>query len=59
MNDEKLKLLDEIEKLAEFHSVEVPVIYGDGTKSMEKMISMEELSKILEICKHGEKNECI
>ena len=37
----------EIEDLANSHSVDVPVTYGDGVESTDKMISLEELSRIL------------
>lgn len=37
----------EIKELAEFHSVEVPVVYGDGEESTDKMISLTELEQIL------------
>lgn len=40
-------MIDEIEELARFHAADVPVVHGDGTKSTDKMISMEELGKIL------------
>ena len=38
---------DEIEKLAKFHSVEVPMVYGDGEETVDKMVSLEELGRIL------------
>lgn len=37
----------EIEELARFHAIEVPVRYGDGEERTEKMISLNELSVIL------------
>ena len=37
----------EIEKLTRFHSVEVPMVYGDGTETTDKMVSLEELGRIL------------
>ena len=39
--------VEEIEHLAEFHSDKVPVIYGDGEQSVEKMLPLYELSTIL------------
>lgn len=45
----KKHLLDEINELAKFHSVEIPVLDldSDKTASLIKMISLEELSSIL------------
>ena len=43
----KEEVLREIEELARFHSVEVPMIYGDGTETTDKMVSLEELGRIL------------
>lgn len=40
-------IVNEIRKLAKFHSVEVPVQYGDGTKAVNKMLSLEELDVLL------------
>lgn len=40
-------IIDEIEELAEFHAVTIPVVYEDGTEATDKMISIEELGKIL------------
>lgn len=37
----------EIEELAKFHSIEVPMVYGDGTETTDKMVSLEELGRIL------------
>jgi hypothetical protein len=37
----------EIKELAEFHSVEVPMVYGDGEEATDKMISLTELEQIL------------
>jgi len=39
--------VEEIEYLAEFHSDKVPVVYGDGEQSVEKMLPLNELSTIL------------
>ena len=39
--------VEEIEHLAEFHSDKVPVVYGDGEQSVEKMLPLYELSTIL------------
>ena len=41
------EVTDEIKNLAGFHSVEIPVVYGDGTESTDKMVSLEELGRIL------------
>ena len=37
----------EIKELARFHSIEVPMVYGDGTETTDKMVSLEELGRIL------------
>lgn len=37
----------EIEQLAKFHSIEVPMVYGDGEETTDKMIPLEELERIL------------
>ena len=37
----------EIAKLAAFHSVKVPIQYGDGTAAVDRMVSLEELGAIL------------
>ncbi len=41
------EVMGEIKELAEFHSVEVPMVYGDGEETVDKMISLEELGRIL------------
>ncbi len=41
------KVRSEIEELAKFHSIDVPMIYGDGTETTDKMVSLEELGRIL------------
>lgn len=41
------KAIKEIMELADFHSVNVPVEYGDGTVSCEKMVPLSELNAIL------------
>lgn len=41
------KLTFEIEELADFHSVKIPVRYGDGTQAEEKYIDLSELGIIL------------
>lgn len=47
---EKLKaLVNEVRKLAEFHSINVPMIYGDGTETSEKAVTIVELDQILDI----------
>ena len=38
---------NEIEELARFHSVAVPVVYGDGEEGTDEMVSLEELGRIL------------
>ena len=40
---------NEIEELAKFHSVEVPMVYGDGEETTDKMVSLEELGRILSV----------
>ncbi len=48
VNGEPLpKVMGEIKELAKFHSVEVPMVYGDGTETTDKMVSLEELGRIL------------
>ena len=42
-----VSIANEIRELAEFHSVEVPVQYGDGTEAVDKMLPLEELDLIL------------
>ena len=37
----------EIEELARFHSTDVPMVYGDGEETVDKMVSLEELGRIL------------
>ena len=37
----------EIKELAKFHSTEVPMVYGDGAETTDKMVSLEELGLIL------------
>ncbi len=41
------EVMCEIKELARFHSIEVPMIYGDGTETTDKMVSLEELGRIL------------
>jgi hypothetical protein len=41
------KITSEIEELADFHSVKIPVTYGDGTQTEEKYIDLSELGIIL------------
>ncbi len=41
------EVMNEIKKLAKFHSVEVPMVYGDGTETTDKVVSLEELGRIL------------
>ena len=41
------KVRDEIMELARFHSIEVPMVYGDGMETTDKMVSLEELGRIL------------
>ncbi len=38
---------NEIMELANLHSTEVPAVYGDGTKTTDKIVSLEELGRIL------------
>lgn len=55
-------IASEIRELAKFHSVEVPVQYGDGTEAVDKMLPLEELDVILseltEFDKEGEREIC-
>ena len=51
------EILEEIKELARFHSVDVPCVYYDGTKSIDKMISLEELNRILYEVGHPETDE--
>lgn len=39
--------VEEVKKLSDFHSYEVPIEYGDGTQTTEKMCPMYELDGIL------------
>ena len=39
--------VEEIEHLAEFRSDKMPVVYGDGEQSVEKMLPLSELNTIL------------
>ena len=41
------RIMNEIRELAKFHSVEVPVKYGDGTEAVDKMLPLDELDVIL------------
>ena len=41
------RVRSEIEELARFHSIEVPMVYGDSTETVDKMVSLEELGRIL------------
>ena len=41
------KITSEIEELADFHSVKIPVRYGDETQAEEKYIDLSELGIIL------------
>lgn len=41
------EVVSEIKELAKLHSIEVPMVYGDGTETTDKMISLEELGRIL------------
>ena len=51
---DKKSVIKEIKRLAEFHSVEVPIVYGDGTEATDKMLPLDELSKILFCVLEGE-----
>lgn len=46
MNDVK-QILDEIRTLAKYHSVKVPIVYGDGKESEDRVIFLNELGIIL------------
>lgn len=45
--DERKKVLEEVFVLSKFHSVDIPVVYGDGTQRVEKYISLQELHLIM------------
>ena len=47
------EIYSEIITLAKFHSVDVPIIYGDGEEATDKMISIYELKLILEEIRGG------
>ena len=47
MKKTKSDILEEILALANFHSVTLPVEYGDGTLANEKYIDLTELELIL------------
>ena len=57
MNMNEIEIYDEmyneILKLVKFHSVDVPIIYGDGEEATDKMISLYELKLILEEIRGG------
>lgn len=42
------KIFDEIIELAEFHSVPIELVYGDGTVTHEPAVTLEELRMILQ-----------
>ena len=39
--------MEEIKELARFHSTDVPMVYGDGEETVDKMVSLEQLGQIL------------
>ena len=41
------EVMCEIKELAKLHSTDVPMVYGDGTETTDKMVSLEELGRIL------------
>lgn len=41
------EVCDEIRELARLHSTEVPAVYCDGTETTDRIISLEELGRIL------------
>ena len=47
VNTHKDFVANEIMRLAEFHSSDMLVEYGDGTKTTEKVIFLSELSNLL------------
>ena len=51
-------IVNEIRELAKFHSVEVPMVYGDGTEAVDKMLPLEELDVILGELAEGEEEIC-
>lgn len=42
-----VEVMDEIKELARLHSTDVPMVYGDGEETVDKMVSLEELGRIL------------
>ena len=51
-------IVNEIRELAKFHSVEVPIQYGDGTNAVDKMLPLEELDVILsELAEYAEESK--
>lgn len=42
-----MQLKEEIMELAKFHSIKLPVVYGDGTQQIERYIDLVELGVIL------------
>lgn len=43
------RVRNEIEELARSYSIEVPMVYGDGEETVDKMVSLEELGRILAV----------
>ena len=41
------EVMGKIKKLTKLHSIEVPMVYGDGKETVGKMVSLEELGLIL------------
>lgn len=41
------EVMGEIKELARLHSTDVPRVYGDGTETTDKMVTLEELGRIL------------
>ena len=47
------EIKDEIELLAKYHSTDVPMVYGDGKETIDKMVSLGELGLILSEIEDG------
>lgn len=52
-HDKKVKedLLEEILEILSFHSEEIEVVYGDGTKGKEKYVPLQEVKYAISVIK--------
>ena len=41
------EITTEIEELANFHSLKIPLVYGDGERTMDRAILLGELAQVL------------